>query len=56
MSFLVLSFLAVANSGHSDLEGLVLDREVRALRDQFVTFNYSKVCFCQAELLCRMDY
>jgi len=27
----------------SDLEGLVMDREVRALRDQFVTFNYSKV-------------
>ena len=22
-----------------------MDREVRALRDQFVTFNYSKVCF-----------
>ena len=27
----------------SDLEGLVMDREVRALRDQFVTVNYSKV-------------
>ena len=33
-----------ANYLRSDLEGLVMDREVRALRDQFVTFNYSKVC------------
>lgn len=30
---------------HIDLEGLVLDREVRALRDQFVTFNYSKILY-----------
>ena len=36
-----LSCLRIA---HIDLEGLVLDREVRALRDQFVTFNYAKVC------------
>lgn len=28
---------------HIDIEGLVLDREVRALRDQFVTFNYAKI-------------
>ena len=32
-------------SAHLDLEGLVLDREVRALRDQFVTFNYSKILY-----------
>ncbi|KAI6250476.1 Argininosuccinate synthase [Erysiphe necator] len=30
---------------HIDLEGLVLDREVRALRDQFVTFNYAKILY-----------
>ncbi|KAL9048767.1 MAG: hypothetical protein Q9162_007558 [Coniocarpon cinnabarinum] len=30
---------------HMDLEGLVLDREVRALRDQFVTVNYSKALY-----------
>lgn len=32
-------------SAHIDLEGLVLDREVRALRDQFVTFNYAKLLY-----------
>ncbi|KAI9674688.1 MAG: argininosuccinate synthetase [Caeruleum heppii] len=35
--------LTCLRAAHIDLEGLVLDREVRALRDQFVTFNYSKV-------------
>ncbi|RKF80368.1 Argininosuccinate synthase [Golovinomyces cichoracearum] len=30
---------------HIDLEGLVLDREVRALRDQFLTFNYAKILY-----------
>jgi argininosuccinate synthase len=35
--------LTCLRSAHLDLEGLVLDREVRALRDQFVTFNYAKV-------------
>ena len=30
---------------HVDLEGLTLDREVRALRDQFVTVNYSKILY-----------
>ncbi|CCU81925.1 hypothetical protein BGHDH14_bgh00906 [Blumeria hordei DH14] len=32
-------------SAHIDLEGLVLDREVRALRDQFLTVNYSKLLY-----------
>jgi argininosuccinate synthase len=32
-------------AAHIDLEGLVLDREVRALRDQFVTFNYAKLLY-----------
>ena len=30
---------------HMDLEGLVLDREVRALRDQFVTVGWSKALY-----------
>lgn len=37
--------LTCLRSAHIDLEGLVLDREVRALRDQFVTFNYSKILY-----------
>jgi len=37
------SGLTCLRSANIDLEGLVLDREVRALRDQFVTFNYSKI-------------
>ncbi|KAK4495878.1 hypothetical protein PRZ48_013146 [Zasmidium cellare] len=32
-------------AAHVDLEGLVMDREVRALRDQFLTFNYAKVLY-----------
>ena len=32
-------------AAHIDLEGLVMDREVRALRDQFVTFNYAKILY-----------
>ena len=35
--------LTCLRAAHVDLEGLVMDREVRALRDQFITFNYSKV-------------
>lgn len=35
--------LTLLRTAHVDLEGLVMDREVRALRDQFVTVNYSKV-------------
>ena len=37
--------LTMLRSAHLDLEGLVLDREVRSLRDQFVTFNYSKILY-----------
>lgn len=37
--------LTCLRAAHMDLEGLVMDREVRALRDQFVTFNYSKVLY-----------
>ncbi|TGO63633.1 hypothetical protein BOTNAR_0097g00030 [Botryotinia narcissicola] len=37
--------LTCLRSAHVDLEGLVMDREVRALRDQFVTFNYSKILY-----------
>ncbi|KAK3046489.1 argininosuccinate synthetase [Extremus antarcticus] len=32
-------------AAHVDLEGLVMDREVRALRDQFVTFSYAKILY-----------
>nr|OQO19559.1 Argininosuccinate synthase [Rachicladosporium sp. CCFEE 5018]OQO25904.1 Argininosuccinate synthase [Rachicladosporium sp. CCFEE 5018] len=32
-------------AAHIDLEGLVMDREVRALRDQFITFNYAKLLY-----------
>jgi len=37
--------LTILRSAHIDLEGLVLDKEVRALRDQFVTVNYSRVLY-----------
>ncbi|CAD6576518.1 MAG: argininosuccinate synthetase [Alectoria sarmentosa] len=37
--------LTCLRSAHIDLEGLTLDREVRALRDQFVTFNYSRILY-----------
>jgi argininosuccinate synthase len=37
--------LTCLRSAHIDLEGLVLDREVRALRDQFVTFNYARILY-----------
>ena len=37
--------LTILRNAHIDLEGLVLDREVRALRDQFVTVNYSKILY-----------
>lgn len=32
-------------AAHIDIEGLTLDREVRALRDQFVTFNYGRILY-----------
>lgn len=37
--------LTILRSAHIDLEGLVLDREVRALRDQFITVGYSRVLY-----------
>ena len=37
--------LTILRSAHIDLEGLVLDKEVRALRDQFVTVNYSRILY-----------
>ena len=37
--------LTCLRSAHIDLEGLTLDREVRALRDQFVTISYGRVLY-----------
>ncbi|KAK8196645.1 argininosuccinate synthetase [Zalaria obscura] len=37
--------LTCLRAAHVDLEGLVMDREVRALRDQFLTFNYAKILY-----------
>ncbi|KAI9714008.1 MAG: argininosuccinate synthetase [Bogoriella megaspora] len=37
--------LTCLRAAHIDIEGLTLDREVRALRDQFVTFNYAKILY-----------
>ncbi|KAF1989506.1 argininosuccinate synthase [Aulographum hederae CBS 113979] len=37
--------LTMLRSAHIDLEGLVLDREVRALRDSFITTNYSRILY-----------
>ncbi len=37
--------LTILRTAHIDLEGLVLDREVRAIRDQFVTPTYSKILY-----------
>lgn len=37
--------LTMLRAAHVDIEGLVMDREVRALRDQFVTFNYAKLLY-----------
>ncbi|ODQ78493.1 hypothetical protein BABINDRAFT_162701 [Babjeviella inositovora NRRL Y-12698] len=37
--------LTLLRSTHIDLEGLTLDREVRALRDTFVTPAYSKILY-----------
>ena len=37
--------LTILRNAHIDLEGLTLDREVRALRDQFVTVNCSKILY-----------
>lgn len=35
----------ILRAAHIDLEGLTLDRNVRALRDQFVTFELSKILY-----------
>lgn len=37
--------LTLLRSAHIDLEGLVLDREVRALRDSFVTPAFSRILY-----------
>jgi len=37
--------MELLRSAHLDLEGLVLDRGVRSLRDQFVTSNFSKLLY-----------
>ncbi|CDK26680.1 unnamed protein product [Kuraishia capsulata CBS 1993] len=37
--------LTVLRTAHIDLEGLTLDREVRAIRDTFVTPTYSKLLY-----------
>jgi argininosuccinate synthase len=37
--------LTILRTAHIDLEGLTLDREVRALRDQFVTFSWSRILY-----------
>lgn len=37
--------LTLLRNMHIDMEGLTLDREVRALRDQFVTFNFGRILY-----------
>lgn len=37
--------LTMLRQAHVDLEGLVMDREVRALRDSFITVNYAKILY-----------
>ena len=37
--------LTILRNAHIDLEGFTLDREIRALRDSFVTVNYSKILY-----------
>lgn len=37
--------LTILRNAHIDLEGLTLDRELRALRDQFVTIGWSRAVF-----------
>ncbi|CAA22280.1 Argininosuccinate synthase [Schizosaccharomyces pombe] len=37
--------LTILRTAHMDLEGLTMEREVRALRDQFVTFNLAKILY-----------
>lgn len=35
----------ILRAAHMDLEGMTLDREVRALRDAFITTNFAKVLY-----------
>jgi len=37
--------MTILRDAHMDLEGLVMDREVRALRDQFVTHSWSNLLY-----------
>lgn len=37
--------LTILRTAHIDLEGLAMDREIRALRDQFVTIGYSRILY-----------
>jgi len=37
--------LTCLRAAHMDLEGLTLDRNVRALRDQFVTFHFGQILY-----------
>lgn len=37
--------LTLLRTAHLDLEGLTLDREVRRLRDEFLTTNYSRILY-----------
>lgn len=37
--------LTILRSTHIDLEGLTMDREVRAIRDQFVTPTWAKILY-----------
>jgi len=37
--------LTILRMAHIDIEGLTLDREIRALRDQFVTIGWSRILY-----------
>ena len=37
--------MTILRLAHVDLEGLALDGQVRALRDQFVSFNWSRLLY-----------
>jgi len=37
--------MTILRLAHIDLEGLVLDGQVRALRDQFTTFTWSRLLY-----------
>lgn len=48
--------LTMLRLAHQDLEGLVLDREVRALRDQFVSFNWARLLYNGMTLSPEFDF